>query len=253
MQKLYTALIALWLAIYVGNIHAATRQPFTLHTPSGDIVVECVASCADAVHPSVLILSGSKGFGSSAYDQMGQTFQGAGLDAYLVNYLSPSDVKAIASAGSSSARVTYYEQHQSQWIAQIQAVIAYFNARHHKLGKVTVLGISLGAEMAAAVSANRTDIGALVLVDGGFPDDYSQPTRSLPPLHLIWGGADRTFPLSVGLGLQKLARQLGGTATLSVYKGSPHDFFVRPDLPQAQDAHRDAAHFLATRLSGGSK
>jgi dienelactone hydrolase len=253
MQARYAALIALLLAICVGNIHAATRQSFTLHTPPGDIVIECVARCADVVHPSVLILSGSKGFGSSAYDQMGRTFQGAGLGAYLVHYLAPSDVKAIANAGSSPARVRYYKQHQAQWIVQIQAVLAYFNTRHHELGKVGVLGISLGAEMAAAVSANRTDIGALVLVDGGFPDDYSQPTRSLPPLHLIWGGADRTFPLSVGLDLQKLARQRGGTASLSIYKGCPHDFFVRPDLPQAQDAHLDAARFLVSQLSGGNK
>jgi hypothetical protein len=59
----------------------------------------------------------------------------------------------------------------------------------------------------------RTDIDALVLVDGGFPNGYSQPVRSLPPLLLIWGSADQTFPLLIGQELQRTAK---GSERLSV-------------------------------------
>lgn len=249
MQARLAALIVLLWAIATGCAQAATRQPFTLHTPNGDVVMECVTGCSDAARATVLILSGSKGFDSSAYDQIGQNFQDASLNAYLLHFLSPSDLDAISHAGSSPARVRYYAKRQSTWIEEVQAAVAHFNDRQYGNGKVGVLGISLGAEIAAAASANGTGIAALVLVDGTFPDGYTQPLHSLPPLHLIWGSADRTFPLSEGLDLQRQARQLGDTASLTLYKGCAHDFFVRTDVPQAQDAHRDAAHFFASHLS----
>jgi dienelactone hydrolase len=252
MRARLTALIASLCAIASGYAQAAARQPSTLHTNAGDVLIECVAHCADMTRPAVLVLSGSKGFASPAYDELGQHFEDAGLRAYLLHFLSPSDQDAIAHAGSSPARVQYYATRQTAWIAEVQAAVAHFNERAHGNGKVGVLGISLGAEIAATASANSAGIRALVLVDGTFADDYAQPLRSLPPLQLIWGNADHTFPLSQGLELQRRARQLGGVARLNIYKGCAHDFFVRTDVPQARDAHRDAAHFFATQLSTGT-
>ena len=249
MRAIVAICMTFLCALSWGNAQAGTRQSLVVPTPNGKILIECFAECTKAGHPTVLILSGSKGFGSTAYDEIGQEFVDAGLDAYLVHYLAPADLNAIANAGSSPARVRYYKARQSQWIAQVQGVVSYFNARQRKLGQVGVLGISLGAEIAAAASANRTDIGALVLVDGTFPEGYSQPVHSLPPLHLIWGGADRTFPLSVGLDLQRQAQQLGGTVSLNVYKECSHDFFLRTEIPQAQSAHVDTARFLLSQLS----
>jgi dienelactone hydrolase len=243
------ALITFLWAITGGDVHAAARQPYILHTSNGNVAMECVAHCADTARPTVLILSGSKGFGSPAYDELGRSFEKAGLRAYLLHFLSSSDLDAITHAGSSPARIRYYATRQSAWIAEVQAAVAHFNDHRHGNDTVGVLGISLGAEIAAAASADDTGISALVLVDGTFPEGYALPVHSLPPLHLIWGGADRTFPLPEGVDLQRRARQLGHTASLSVYKGCEHDFFVRTDVPQAQDAHQDAARFFASRFS----
>ncbi|WP_235784238.1 alpha/beta hydrolase [Brucella anthropi] len=103
--------------------------------------------------------------------------------------------------------------------------------------------------MASAASAGRSDIDALVLVDGGFPNGHSQPVRSLPPLLLIWGSADRTFPLSIGRELQRTAQQLGGPVTLDVYEGGAHDFFLRSGNRNTGAAHQSAADFLMSHLS----
>jgi dienelactone hydrolase len=243
--------IALALVGFVcaGNTHAAQRYPVTVQTPGSSVLVECFSSNTHASLPIVLILSGSKGFGSPAYEEIGQTFLDAGLQACLVHFLSPADLHAIDEAGSSAARERYYARRQSEWIAAIQMVISYFNARPHHAGKVGLLGISLGAEMALAASANRADAAALVIVDGDFPDGYAQPVRSLPPLYLIWGSADRTFPLSVGLNLQRMAGHLNDPVKLDIYKDGAHDFFLRPSMPQAQAAHVSAARFLASQLS----
>ncbi|WP_237143730.1 hypothetical protein [Phyllobacterium zundukense] len=85
------------------------------------------------------------------------------------------------------------------WTSAVQGVAAYLDGQPRHGGKVGVLGISLGAQIASAASVGRADIDALVQIDGGFPNGYSQPVRSLPPLHLIWGSTDRTLPIKTGL------------------------------------------------------
>lgn len=138
--------------------------------------------------------------------------------------LPAADLRALATAGSARARIAYSGQRLPDWISAVQGVLAYLEGQPCHDGKVGVLGISLGAQIASAASVGRGDINALVLVDGGFPNGYSQPVRSFPPLHLIWGSADQTFPLSIGRVLQRMAQQLGGPVTLDIYEGGAHDF-----------------------------
>jgi dienelactone hydrolase len=230
------------------SAQAAGRQLFTVQTSGGSVAVESFGTDVNGPRPAVIILSGSRGFGSPAYDEIGKTFEAAGLDAYLVHALSPADLKAIASAGSAHARIAYYATRQSDWIAAVRGVVSYLSAPPRHAGKVAVLGISLGAQIASAASANRADIGALVLVDGGFPDGYLQPVHSLPPLLLIWGREDQTFPLSGGRKLRQMAQDLGGPASLDVYEGA-HGFFLKSGTPQSGAAHKSAASFFLSQLS----
>ncbi|MFK4260007.1 dienelactone hydrolase family protein [Agrobacterium tumefaciens] len=246
--KIIIATLAIFLLPAGANAQSSPQQ-FTVPTPSGGVLVESFGDCANATCPAVLILSGSKGFGAPAYGEIAQTFRAAGLNAYLVHVLSAADIDAIATAGSAQARVAYYAQRLPIWTSAVQGVAARLEGQPRHGGKVGVLGISLGAQIASAVSVGRGDINALVLVDGGFPNRYSQPVRSLPPLHLIWGSADQTFPLSIGRELQRMAQQLGGPVALNVYEGGTHDFFLRSGTRNADAAHRSAADFLASYLS----
>ncbi|WHO76175.1 dienelactone hydrolase family protein [Rhizobium sp. BT03] len=239
--------ILVFLAFMFGNAHAS-RQQFTVSTPGGRILIESFGNCAKATCPAVLILSGSKGFGAIAYDEISKTFRAAGLNVYLVHVLSPADIDAIATATDARARIVFYAQRLPEWISAVQGVAAYLEGQPRHGGKVGVLGISLGAQIAAAATVGRADIDAVVLVDGAFPNGYSQPVRSLPPLLLIWGSADRTFPLSTGRELQRTIQQLGGSVAFNVYEGGAHDFFLRSASPIAEAAHRNAADFLAAHL-----
>jgi dienelactone hydrolase len=240
-------LIAFLPFILMGSAQAGTRQQFTVQTSSGEILVESFLSSA-AERPAVLILSGSKGFGSFAYDEIGQMFRAAGIDAYLVHLLSPLDQRAIASAGTARARTAYYAKRLPDWIAAVRGVAAYLNREPHHAGRVGLLGISLGAQTAAAASVGESDIAALVLVDG-VPNGYSQPIRSLPPTHLIWGSADRVFPLSIGQELRDLVHSVGSSSSLVVFEGGTHDFFLKSGARQARAAHESAAKFLASTLA----
>ncbi|QXZ80491.1 dienelactone hydrolase family protein [Rhizobium sp. L51/94] len=247
LLNIIIAALAVFFLPGVANAQSA-RQKFTVPTVGGGVLVESFGDCANATCPAVLILSGSKGFGAPAYDDFGQTFRAAGLNAYLVHVLSPDDIAAIAMAGSAQARIAYYAQRLPSWTSAVQGVATRLKGQPRHGGKVGVLGISLGAQIASAVSVGRGDIEALVLVDGGFPNDYSQPVRSLPPLHLIWGSADQTFPLSIGRELQRKAQRLGGPVALDVYEGGAHDFFLKSGTRNASAAYRSAANFLASDL-----
>jgi dienelactone hydrolase len=250
MRPFSITMAALVFFLLVAGANAQlSRQQFTVPTPEGGVLVESFGNCANATCPAVLILSGSKGFGAPIYGEIGQMFRAAGLNAYLVHVLSAADLDTIATAGSARTRIAYYAQRLPNWISAVQGVASYLEAEARHGGKVGVLGISLGAQIASAASVGRSDIAALVLVDGGFPKGYLQPVRSLPPLLLIWGSADQTFPLSIGRELQRMAQGLGGPVTLDVYEGGAHDFFLRSGTRSAGAAHQSAADFLASHLS----
>lgn len=250
-MRLFSIIIAtLAISLFPAAANAqSSRQQFTVPTASGGVLVESFGNCENATCPAVLVLSGSRGFGAPVYDEIGQTFRAAGLNAYLVHVLSAADLDAIATAGSAWARIAYYAQRLTDWISAVHGVAAYLDGQSRHGGKVGVLGISLGAQIASAATVGQADVDALVLVDGGFPNGYSQPVRSLPPLLLIWGSADRTFPLSTGRELQRMAQQLGGPVTLDVYEGGAHDFFLKSGTRSAGAARRSAAEFLAGYLS----
>lgn len=250
MRRFSIIIATLVISFFSAGANAqSSRQQFTVPTPAGRILVERFGDCANTTCPAVVILSGSKGFGAAIYGEIGQTFRAAGLNTYLVHVLSVADLDAIATAGSARARIAYYAQRLPDWISAVQGVVAYLEGQPRHGGKVGILGISLGAQIASAASVGRGDIDALVLVDGGFPNGYSQPVRSLPPLHLIWGSADQTFPLSIGRELHRTAQQLGGPVTLDVYEGGAHDFFLKSGTRNAGAAHQSAAEFLVGYLS----
>jgi dienelactone hydrolase len=249
MRQAWFLFVTLILLASVANAQTAMPARFTVKTAAGEIIVESFEGGSGDSRPAVLILSGSKGFGAPAYDEIGRQFHAAGLDVYLVHILSSSDVSAIAGAGSARARISYYAKRLPSWTLAVQGVVSHFSSEGHRAGRIGLLGISLGAEIAAKASADRDDIAALVLVDGGFPEGSLPSVHSLPPLQLIWGAEDRVFPASIAQALKQKARELGGPVSLNVYKGSQHDFFLKSEVSETQTAYRQAIGFLISALS----
>ncbi len=250
MRAMLPFIAVLGAILLTGGASAQSdTQRFMVSAASGPVLVESFGSCGRPTCPAVIVLSGSKGFASPAYGDIGHTLRAAGLEAYLVHVLSRTDLKAIAMASGAQARIAFYARRLPDWTASVRRVIADLQARPSHSRKIGVLGVSLGAEIASSASVGQTDIGALVLVDGGLPTGYAQPIRSLPPLLLIWGHADRTFPVSVGRDLEQRARGLGGSASLKIYEGGSHDFFLQAGNQTAGRAQRDTAGFLTALLA----
>lgn len=248
MRFIFTVVLMLLSFSVIGHADVAGRRQFVVAAANGKVLVEGFSSGSGPARPAVIILSGSKGFASSAYDALGRRFEAAGLDAYLVHVLSASDLEAIAGAGNARARIDYYATRLPDWVAAVRGVVSYLDKQPRHAGKVGVLGISLGAQIAAAAVSETAGVDALVLVDGAFPNGYSKPVRALPPLHIAWGGADRVFPVSTARDLQQRAWELGGSVSLNVYPAGAHDFFLKSDS-QAAAAQQRAADFLVSQLS----
>ena len=248
MRVIFAVVLTLWSSLAFGNAEAASGPQFVVATPGGDVLVESFTNNSGPSRPAVIVLSGSHGFASPSYSELGQSLNAAGLDAYLVHLLTPTDQAAIASAGSSHARIAYYTTRWQDWIATVHGVVSYIKGQPHHTGKVGLFGLSLGAQVAAAASADNSDIAALVLVDGAFPDGYSKRVRSLPPLYIVWGAADRTFPISTAEKLRQMAQGLGGSVSFNVYKDGPHNFFLKSG-DQAKAAHQSVVDFFGSRLS----
>lgn len=84
---------------------ANARQTVIVKTTQGDIAIETFERRAPEKRPAVIILSGSKGFRSAAYDDLAQSLDKAGLDAYLVHAVSDADLTAIGHAEGAASRI----------------------------------------------------------------------------------------------------------------------------------------------------
>ncbi|KRA98106.1 hypothetical protein ASD83_13715 [Devosia sp. Root685] len=227
--------------------YSAFGQSFSVPTPSESFTLEKAGHCKAANCPAVILLSGAKGFGAPAYDRITEALNAAGLDSYRLHILSPVDLGAIANAGSARARIDYYDRRYAVWQAGVRAAAAQLASMSMHGGRVGLLGISLGAQIAISAVADTDAVDALVLVDGGFPAGQKVEAEFLPPLLLVWGGSDTVFNPNIARNLHELALNLGNTATLDIYEGGSHDFFLK-DNQNAENAQRKAAAFLANQL-----
>jgi dienelactone hydrolase len=246
-----SALFAAFITSILGGVPAASNaQTGTLQlaTPERKFLVSTFQIAGTASRPAALMMSGAKGYQADAYLRLAAALNACGIDVFLIHYISDSDVAAMASAGSARARIAYYAQRMADWSATIRSTIDEIRRQPRYQSKIGLLGISLGAMPATMVGANNPDIAAAAIVDGSFPANFQSRVRSIPPLMLIWGSEDRVFPQSTGTKLADLARALGGSAELLVYRGEGHGFFLENGNANATNAHAKIVDFFATHL-----
>ncbi|MBN7808714.1 dienelactone hydrolase family protein [Agrobacterium rosae] len=228
---------------------ANARDTINVHTVISEFQVERFAKREEEGRPAVIVLSGSKGFGSPAYDKIGQTFMEAGLDVYLAHLLSPKDLNSIATAGDSKARIEYYDERRRTWNAELSQLVSMLRSQGYT-GRIGVLGISLGAETAAIAVSQNVSADAVVLVDGVPAANQTLSSGKTTPFHLIWGSDDRVYPVSSAHRFIENMKNAGNDATISVFPGGEHDFFLKPDTPLARNAYNDVINFMRSKLLG---
>lgn len=235
-----------WLALATMlATSAVARDAFDL--PSSPLKVEHFGQAEAKDRAAIIILSGSRGFGSPAYDHIGNRFRDAGFEVFLPHLLTPQDLKQIAAAGTARSRIAYYSERRGDWLVQLDALIAYLRTKGHT-DKIGILGISLGAETAAMAITRGVNLDAVVLVDGLSQHRLSQAPLPNFPVHLIWGSADKVYPLSTAQRFAADLKSAGGAVSLTAFDGAPHDFFLKYGSVQAQKAYGDAIGFFEKTL-----
>ncbi len=64
----------------------------------------------------------------------------------------------------------------------------------------------------------------------------------------MWGTADNVYPLPKAQRFVTLAKDAGAIASINLYEGARHDFFLKPDSVDARNAYTDAGRFLMEKL-----
>jgi carboxymethylenebutenolidase len=248
-----TALIGLvLLPASAGSPAIAAAEQFGVATDEGEMVLSRYAAEGAEKRPSVLLLHGARGIEMkpTAYERHAKALQGAGIDCYLVRYLTEDDAHFLAN-GTKQEREPYETARFDAWAKRISAAVSAVLARSEASGQIGLLGFSLGGYVAAASAARDARVNALAVLYGGLPGAMVSEVKHLPPLLELHGEADTNVPLREGERLVALAKGLGAEAEQVTYPGKKHGFDFSDADPATSDAIGRVTRFFEAHLSAG--
>jgi carboxymethylenebutenolidase len=254
MQKISrrTALLGVALLPAFGDAAAAAPEQLVVKTDEGEMAVSRIGAEGAARRPAVLLLHGMRGIEMkpAAYERHANALKAAGIDCYLVRYLTEADGNVFASSAKQD-REAHDARRYDAWAKRISAAITAVLARPDNSGRIGLLGFSLGGYVAAATALRDGRVAALAVLYGGLPDAMARDVKHLPPLLELHGEADSNVPLREGERLVKLAKAAGGEAEQVTYPGKTHGFDFSDTDPATFDAIARVTRFFGAHLGSG--
>jgi carboxymethylenebutenolidase len=236
------------LPTFAGTAGVAAEQ-LVVSTDEGDMALSRYAADGAAKRPAVLLLHGSRGIEMkpAAYERHANALKAAGIDGYLVRYMTEADTRILGS-GTKQEREAHETARFEAWAKRISAAITAVLARPDSPGRIGLLGFSLGGYVAAATAVRDQRVTALAVLYGGMPDAMASDVKRLPPLLELHGEADGNVPLREGERLVKLAKAAGGEAEQVTYPGKRHGFDFSDTDPATFDAIGRLTRFFGAHL-----
>ncbi|HLG82969.1 MAG TPA: dienelactone hydrolase family protein [Bradyrhizobium sp.] len=244
-----SALLGLALLPISARTAGAEAEQLAVATDEGDMTLSRFAASGAAKRPAVLLLHGRGGFEMkpAAYERHANALMAAGIDCYLVRYMTEGDTR-ILSSRPRPEREAHETARFEAWARRSSAAISAVLARPDSSGRIGLLGFSLGGYVAAATAVRDQRVTALAVLYGGMPDAMASDVKHLPPLLELHGEADRNVPLSEGERLVKLAKAAGAEAEQVTYPGKTHGFDFADTDPATFDAIGRVARFFGAHL-----
>jgi carboxymethylenebutenolidase len=231
---------------------AATPEQLSIDAADeGPVPLTRYAAEQDGKRPSVLLLHGSHGFElmPRAYERYANALSAKGIDAYLLRYLTAADAPVFDPKTSTQEKREAYEATRFDfWAKRVSTVVTATLARADSLGRIGLLGFSLGGYVAAATAARDERVAALGVLYGGMPDAMVSEVKHLPPLIELHGTADRNVPLAKGEELVRLGKATGAEAELVTYPNRKHGFDFSDTDPMTADALDRVVRFFQAQL-----
>jgi carboxymethylenebutenolidase len=230
---------------------AASPEPLTVDAHDGHVDLTRFAADGAAKRAAVLILHGARGLeiNPRAYERYAGAIATAGMDAYLVRYMTAGDLRALGQTSAREKREAYETQRFDAWAERVSSIATAIMARADSTGRIGLLGFSLGGYIAAESGARDEHIAALAVMYGGMPDAMASEVKRMPPLLEIHGDADRNVPLAKGEELVKLAKAVGAPAEQVTYPGRAHGFDFSDTDPMTSDAIGRVVRFFQVHLT----
>lgn len=164
---------------------------------------------------AVLLLHGADGlrYRGPSYRDMARDLARNGFLGLLVHYFDRT------------GNVAASPLHFLRWTRVVQEAIEHAARQPGLAGRpVGLVGFSLGAYLALAVAARDARVGAVVDCFGGMPDLLASNVRSMPPVLILHGEADRVVPVEEARELERLLRERGLPHEMQLFPGEGHDF-----------------------------
>ena len=195
------------LPTFAGTAGVAAEQ-LVVSTDEGDMALSRYAADGAAKRPAVLLLHGSRGIEMkpAAYERHANALKAAGIDGYLVRYMTEADMRILGS-GTKQEREAHETARFEAWAKRTTAAISAVLARPDSSARIGLLGFSLGGYVAAATAVRDQRVTALAVLYGGMPDAMASDVKHLPPLLELHGEADSNVPLREGERLVRLPRR----------------------------------------------
>jgi carboxymethylenebutenolidase len=251
MEKINRRIALLGLALFPAIRHAFAGAPdeVGVTTDEGEMTLSRYPAAGADKRPAVLVLHGSGGFERkpAAYERYANALQAAGIDAYLVRYMTALDADILKSSVTEKRKVREAMRFDA-WAKRISAAIAAVLAGVDSSGRVGLLGFSLGGYVAAATAARDERVGALAVLYGGLPDAMVSEVRRFPPLLELHGDADTNVSLREGERLVRVAKAAGGEAEQVIFPGKQHGFDFSDTDPATSDAIGRVTRFFEQHL-----
>lgn len=238
------------LCVSVGSRFGNERGKFDANQSSERSVAVMHYSAPGKVRrPSVLLLHGYQCVEACAADfqRYARALASKGIDAYVVNYYSASDVRAVATR---QFKTIDYDVRFKEWTRLVREIARIVARQPRADGRVALIGFSQGGKLAIASAADNPDIAALVVFYARLPqsDELEHAIRKLPPLLLLHGADDKSVPLSGGNAAFLRAQTLGNQVEMVVYPKAGHGFDFAPTGKDPVDARRRVISFMQIQL-----
>jgi carboxymethylenebutenolidase len=247
-----TALSGLAALLLPSAGHGTSGEEISISSEGARLLATRYAAAAAGKRPAVLLLHGARGveLKPRAYQRYGDALSTAGIDAYLLRYMTESDSATLDPATSTQeSRVAYETKRYDGWSETVSATISSILGRPDCSGRVGLLGFSLGGFIAANTAARDGRIAALAVLYAGMPEAMAGKVKRMPPTIALHGEADRNVSIASGRKLIELATSVGAEAEFVSYPGKAHGFDFSDADPATSDAIDRVTRFFQRRLA----
>lgn len=174
--------------------------------------------------PVVLIYHGSGGLGDDAAGGNGRGFFAELAKALAVKHRVCGVVHYMDSTGHQSASAQQMARYFGAWLGAVQRSIkAVRQYPFVSPDRVTLIGHSLGAQLALEAAARDKQIHSVVDMAGCFVLPTSK-VSAMPPVLVLHGKLDNVVPLSREKALIKVLERVGSKYEEHIYPRGDHAF-----------------------------